>query len=350
MISVNNLSLCVGAFHLKDLNLTINDREYFVILGPTGAGKTVLLECLAGLHRIRKGEIWIDGEEVTLVPPERRRIGYVPQDYALFPFLNVKENITFGLRKKNSEKNEAEKKASDLAHLLGIYHLMDRNVRTLSGGEKQRVALARALATSPKMLLLDEPMGSLDVRTAKYLRLELKRIHEELEITTVHVTHNLLEAEEMAGRMAILNMGRLEQVGTPEEIFFYPQSQVVSDFLGTPNILNCDECIPIGHGLVEAICGKMSIILPHRTGEIKKIALFPQDIYVSKSRPPGPDLNRFKGVVKEVVPFSSLMRLNIRVDDIDLLTELPKDIFEDMNIALGQEVYLILKLRSLKVY
>jgi len=350
MISVKNLTVRFGDFSLKDVNLNINDREYFVILGPTGAGKTILLECIAGLHRIRRGGIWIDGDDVTYLPPEKRRVGYVPQDYALFPFLDVRENIIFGLKKKDGERYEAERKVDELAHLLGISNLLNRSVRTLSGGEKQRVALGRALATSPRMLLLDEPMGSLDVRTAKYLRLELKRIHGELGITTVHVTHNLLEAEEMAGRIAILNTGMLEQVGTPEEIFFYPQSQIVSDFLGTPNILNCDECRVLGHGLVEAICGDMTIVLPRRSHDIKKIALFPQDIYVSRTKPPGPDLNRFKGIVTDIVPFSSLMRLHIKVGENNLLTELPKDIFEDMDITVGQEVFLILKLRSLKVH
>ena len=350
MIEINDLSVYVGDFSLHNIDLQIVDQEYFVILGPTGAGKTVLIESLAGLHRCRGGTIWMDGADMTSVPPEGRQIGYVPQDYALFPFLTVAGNITFGLKGRHIPHKTIKKKVGTLSHLLHISHLLDRNVRTLSGGEKQRVALARALATSPRILLLDEPLGSLDVRTAKYLRLELRRLHEELGVTTIHVTHNLIEAEEMADRMAILNMGTVEQVGTPEEVFFYPRSETVADLIGTPNILDCDRVKPIGHGLVEAMCGGMSIVLPLPDGGIKKIALFPRDIYVSARKPPGPELNRFQGVVQDIQPFSSLTRLTVKVGKNSLLAELPKDIFEEMGIKTGQEVYLILKLRRLRIH
>jgi ABC-type sugar transport system ATPase subunit len=350
MIEIKDLSIHVGDFSLVDIDLQIDNQEYFVILGPTGAGKTVLLESLAGLHRCRAGSIRIDGADMTSVPPEQRQIGYVPQDYALFPFLTVEGNITFGLRGRHLTQKKIKKKVDTLAHLLHISHLLNRNVRTLSGGEKQRVALARALATSPRILLLDEPLGSLDVRTAKYLRLELRRLHEELGVSTIHVTHNLMEAEEMADKMAILNMGTVEQVGTPEEVFFDPRSETVADLIGTPNILDCDHVKPIGHGLVEAVCGSMSIILPLHDGGIKKIALFPRDIYISATKPPGPELNRFQGVVTDIQPFSSLTRLTVKVGKKQLLAELPKDIFEEMGIKTGQEVFLILKLRRLRIH
>ena len=350
MIEIKNLSVHLGNFSLSNLNLSIGDREYFVVLGPTGAGKTILIECLAGLHRLMKGEILIDGNSITTFPPERRKMGYVPQDFALFPFLNVVENITFGLRGKNIEKNEVKEKVKSLSSLLGIPHLLNRDIQTLSGGEKQRVALARALATSPQILLLDEPLNSIDVKTSKYLRLELKRLHGELGITTIHVTHNLIEAEEIADRMAVFNMGKLEQVGTPEEVFFYPQSETVSDFIGTPNILNCDHYMTLGQGIMEAVCGGMQIILPDQGEAVRKIALFPRDIYVSASKPPGPELNRFKGIVREIQTVSSVTRLKVKVGENNLISELPRDIFEDMDIKVGQEVFLILKLRRLRVH
>jgi len=350
MIEIKSLSLQLGPFSLSDINLTIDDKEYFVLLGPTGAGKTILIECIAGLHSFRKGQIWVDGHNVTPLPPEKREVGYVPQDYVLFPFLDVKENIIFGLREKNFPKKEMKENVETLARLLGISHLLNRHVQTLSGGEKQRVAVARALAISPKILLLDEPLSSLDVRTSKYLRLELRRFHEELGVTTIHVTHNLMEAEEMADRIAILDMGRLEQVGTPDEIFFYPQSEIVSDFIGTPNILDCEHRKTLGHGLMEAVCGGISIVLPYQGNGVKKIALFPRDIYVSTSKPPEPEINCFRGIVVQIELFSSLIRLRVKVGKNSLLTELPKDTFEDMNIKVGQEVFLILKLRTLRVH
>ena len=256
----------------------------------------------------------------------------------------------FGLGDKRGRRREIDLQVEKLAHLLGISHLLDRDVRTLSGGEKQRVALARALAPSPRTLLLDEPMGSLDVRTSKYLRLELKRLHAELGITTLHVTHNLLEARELADRLAILNLGRVEQVGTLDEVFFYPQNEAVTDFIGTPNILDVDHCTPLGHGLVEAVCKGMPIVVPYDEPQVKKIALSPRDIYISTTKPPGPQLNRFEGRITEIHPFSSLMQLKVEVGGNILLAELPKDLCEEMDIRIGQHVFLILKLRSLRTH
>ena len=350
MIEIRNLSLPLGDFSLKDINLTIGDGEYFVILGPTGAGKTVIVECVAGLQRFKKGEIWIGGENVTVMAPEERGIGYVPQDYALFPFLNVVENITFGLKEKRCPEKDMRETVGKLSELLGISHLLNRGVTNLSGGEKQRVALARALATSPRILLLDEPLSNLDISTSKYLRLELRRLHEELGITTVHITHNLVEAEEMADRICILSEGKVEQVGALKDVFFSPRNDVVSDFVGKPNILNCDACNPLGHGLMEASCGGMSVILPYEGNDVKKISIFPRYVFLYPGKPPGPELNRFKGIVKSIQPFYSLVRLEVKVGENLLLCEVRKERFEDMDIKIGQEVFLILKLTKLKVY
>lgn len=221
MIEIKKLSIKIGDFSLWDIDLSIRDREYLVVLGPTGAGKTVLMECMAGLHRIKRGKILIDDIDITQLPPEERSIGYVPQDYVLFPFLNVEENILFGLKRGKYNKTEIRQRLITLADLLGIDHLLNRDVRTLSGGEKQRVALARALATSPRILFMDEPFGALDVQTSSYLRLELRRIHHELGVTTVHITHNHAEAGEMADRIAVLVSGKIAQVGKPDDIFFF---------------------------------------------------------------------------------------------------------------------------------
>jgi len=350
MIEIRNLSIDLGEFFLKDINLTIGDREYFVILGPTGAGKTVLIECIAGLHRISKGEIWIDGNNATHLAPEERSIGYVPQDYVLFPFLDAADNIAFGLRQAKYSKTAIGEKVKTLANLMGISHLLYRNTHSLSGGEKQRVALARALALCPKVLLLDEPLSSLDLQTSKYLRLELRRIHNELGITTLHITHNQVEAEEVADRIGILNMGKLEQVGEPDEVFFYPESKVVADFTGAANILDCDYCRTVGQGLVEANCGGLPIILPHDGDRVQKIALFPRDIYISDTQPPGPHVNRFKGIITDMKSSSSTVRLEVKVGENTLQAEMPRDIFEDMGLRVGKEVYLILKLRRIRVY
>ena len=350
MIEIKNLSLQLGNFFLKEINLTIRDGEYFIILGPTGAGKTVLLECIAGLHNVKKGEIWVDGNEVTHLTPEERQIGYVPQDYVLFPFLNVLGNIGFGLRQTKYPKTKVQERLTTLAKLLGISHILNRDTRSLSGGEKQRVAIARALAPSPEILLLDEPLSSLDLQTSRYLRLELRRIHEELGVATVHVTHDQIEAEEMADRIAIIQHGHVEQVGTPDEVFFYPKNERVSEFIGAPNILDCDYCHSLGQGLLEVNCGGLNVILPDDGNMIQRIAIFPRDIYISETKPPGPDVNRFKGVITSIKSADDAVRLEVKVGEKTLLAEMPHHIFEDMDLAVNKEVFLILKLKRIKAY
>jgi ABC-type sugar transport system ATPase subunit len=349
MIEIKNLSIQMGEFSLNNLNFNIKDKEYFVILGPSGAGKTVLLECLAGLHRLKKGEIWIDNINVTHLAPEERKVGYVPQDYVLFPFLNVAENIQFGLKRGKYDKEQIQKRLQTLADLLGITHLLERDTRTLSGGEKQRVALARALATSPRMLLMDEPLSALDVQTSNYLRLELRRIHQELGVTTIHITHNHLEAEEMADRMAIMNKGNIEQVGKPQEIFFSPETQAVSDFIGSLNILDCDSCRQLVPGLIEVDCSGMKIVLPHDEGDMQKIAISPRDVYISDVLPPGPAVNRYQGTIKTIDIIASTARLGVEVGKVTIKAEVPAELSREMHMTPGKEVYLILKLRRLKV-
>ncbi len=350
MIGLKNLSLALGNFSLKNVDLAIGNGEYFVILGPTGAGKTVLLECIAGLHHIKGGEIWVNGINATRLTPEERGIGYVPQDGVLFPFLNVFDNIAFGLSQTRYLKTDRWERSKALANLMGISHLLYRDTRSLSGGEKQRVALARALAVSPKVLLLDEPLSNLDLQTAKYLRLELRRIHRELGITILHVTHNQTEAEEIADRIGILDIGRLQQVDKPEEVFFYPKNEIVSDFIGTPNILACDSCRSLGQGLMEVDCGGMPIVLPHDGSTVQRIALFPRDIYISDTQPPGPHVNRFKGTITEIKPSSTTVRLGVKSGANTLYAEMPLDIFGDMDLAVGKKVFLILKLRRIRAY
>jgi len=350
MIEIKGLSLQLGEFHLQDINLSIRDGEYFVILGPTGAGKTVLMECLAGLHHIRKGEIWFDRTEVTYLVPEERNIGYVPQDYVIFPFLNVFDNIAFGLKQARSAGSDIPERVNKLADMMGISHILRRETRSLSGGEKQRVALARALAPSPAILLLDEPLGALDLRTAKYLRLELRRVHRELGLTTIHITHDLMEALEMADRVAVVQNGQVEQVAGPEEMLFYPEGEKVADFIGAPNILDCDYCRDLGQGIKEVGCGGLKLTVPHEGGTIHKVAILPRHIYVSETRPPGLSVNGFQGIVTDIKSVGNMVRIWIDVADNNLMSEIPSYIFEEMSLAVGKEVFLILRMRRIRAY
>ena len=351
MIRIRHLTIQQGNFTLSIPHLDITKGTYFVILGHTGSGKTVFLEAIAGLRLLQAGEVWINGENATLLAPEKRKVGYVPQDYVLFPFLNVYENIAFGLKEVNCRCLNVDEQVKRYAQLLGIPHLLSRGVSALSGGEKQRVALARALVLSPKVLLLDEPLSNLDLQTAKHLRLELKRIHQELKVTIIHVTHNQLEAEEIADQIAVISHGKIEQVGRPEEVFFYPENAAVSDFIGKPNILNCDTCKSVGQGLVEVECGGLHIIVPHdEDTPVTRIAIFPRDIYISDIPFPGPSVNRFRGVLTEIMPRGDEVEIGLKVDGQILRSEVSISVLNDMGLVIGKDIYLMLKLRRIKIY
>ncbi len=237
MIRVENLYKNWRDFSLKDINLEVKKGEYFVLLGPTGAGKTLLLETIAGFHIPERGKIWIEGKDVTALPPEKRRVGFIYQDYSLFPHLNVKQNIEFGLKLKKSSEG-SEKRVNEIMNWLRISHLAHRYPQTLSGGEQQKVAIARAISIEPSLLLLDEPLSALDQRTREYLREELKRVNRELGITMVHVTHDHIEAMLLADRVGVMMNGRIVQVGAPDEIFSRPCSIELANFVGVGNIFN----------------------------------------------------------------------------------------------------------------
>jgi len=204
MIQVKNLCVDLGDFMLSDINLHIKPGEYFVVLGPTGAGKTVLLETIAGLHPIKSGEIRVKGKEVTQLEPEKRNISIVYQDHVLFPHLSVKDNILFGLKIRKHPEQEIQATLDWMTGLLGISHLLHRKPETLSGGERQKVALARALSIKPQVLLLDEPLSALDPETRESVQRELRQLHNQLKVTAIHVTHDFEEAIALGSRIAIL--------------------------------------------------------------------------------------------------------------------------------------------------
>jgi molybdate/tungstate transport system ATP-binding protein len=236
MVRIEDVRKNLGMFSLRGVSLEVERGEYFVILGPTGSGKTVLLECIAGLYDVDGGKVFIAGDDVTGLPPERRRVGYVPQDYVLFPHLTVYENIAFALRLHGWSEDRTRGRVLELAEMLHIGHLMERHPQTLSGGEQQRSALAQALAFSPRVMLLDEPLSALDEGTRAELSVELARISDELNTTVIHVCHNFEEAIDLGDRIAIVRSGEVLQVGTPAEIFRHPNSRFVARFVRSENI------------------------------------------------------------------------------------------------------------------
>jgi molybdate/tungstate transport system ATP-binding protein len=238
VIEVRGLSIRLGAFHLQGVDLKVEEGESCVIVGPTGAGKTVLVECVAGLQRPDAGSVWLGIHDVTAWPPERRAVAYVPQDHALFPHRTVRENIAFALRLRRVPAGRREARVAELASMFGVEGLLDRRPLTLSGGERQRVAIARALAILPRLLLLDEPLASLDARTRERLAEELRSVQRRLGTTTIHVSHDFEETRLLADRVAVLLDGRIHQSGSVDDVFERPATRAAALFLGCRNVID----------------------------------------------------------------------------------------------------------------
>jgi ABC-type Fe3+/spermidine/putrescine transport system ATPase subunit len=332
----------------RGVDLRVENGELMVLMGPTGAGKTTLLDVIAGLVDY-EGSVLFDGRKVDDLPPKSRSTGYLMQDLALFPHLDVRSNVAFGLGARKVSAEEERARVDELLELVRIGHLKNRYPKNLSGGEKRRVALARALAPRPDILLLDEPLVSLDPATAKRLRSEIGKIIRKSGITAVYVTHDMNEAEEIADRIALIFDGEIRQVGKAEDIFFNPAGDLVHEFIGMPNIIECDSCRVPEEGLVEIDWRGLRLVLPYEgDGAVRKIAVFPRDIYLSKTRLPGPGINRFEGRVESVVRDPPLARVKVDMDGRRILAEMSEEAFGESGIEEGDEVHVIIKMRKVK--
>ncbi|MBK8447881.1 MAG: TOBE-like domain-containing protein [Micropruina sp.] len=245
MISVTNANKRYGTFQaLDDVSLEIPAGTLTALLGPSGSGKSTLLRAIAGLEDLDSGSVVIAGQDVTHVPPQRRGIGFVFQHYAAFKHMTVRDNVAFGLTIRKRPKAEISKRVDELLEVVGLAGFQHRYPAQLSGGQRQRMALARALAVDPQVLLLDEPFGALDAKVRDDLRRWLRRLHDEVHVTTVLVTHDQEEALDVADRIAVLNAGRIEQVGSPDELYEQPANPFVMSFLGSVSRLNGEVARP----------------------------------------------------------------------------------------------------------
>ncbi len=337
----------VRNYALKDVSLEVRGGDTLAVIGPTGAGKTTLLDVVAGFAPY-DGAVFFDGAPVDRRPARRRSVGYVFQDTRLFPHMDVRSNIAFGLVSRGMPRRKAAEKADGLIALAGLDPLADRYPRTLSGGEKRRVALMRALATEPDILLLDEPLSSLDPATARCIGMELRRILERFCITAIYVTHDLQEAAEMACAISVINEGRIEQSGTLEDVLFGAVNEKVYEFVGAPNVLACETFNRIGHGLAEAGCGGITLLVPDDGRDVSRIAVYPRDVHLSRDMPPGPGVNRFKVTVVDSRDFGSVARVRVRAACGMLVSELPREACEAMHIGPGGEAYVILKMGGIR--
>ncbi len=236
-VRLNNLAKHFGdVVAVDNVTLDIADREFLTLLGPSGCGKTTLLNMIAGLESPTAGEVWFDDRNVTAVPPERRDIAMVFQTYALYPHMRVFDNIAFGLKMRGVPATERRRLVLETARTMEIGHLLDRKPRALSGGQRQRVALARAIVRDPGVFLLDEPLSNLDAQLRVVMRTELKRLHGDLEMTFVYVTHDQAESLILSDRIVVMKEGRIQQIGTPESIYDNPANTFVAGFVGSPPI------------------------------------------------------------------------------------------------------------------
>lgn len=234
---------------LEDISFDVRDNELFTLLGPSGCGKTTLLRIMAGFETVSAGEVMLYGKPLVELPPNKRPINTVFQNYALFPHLSVAENVGFGLRMLGQNKSDVASRVTAMLDLVQLTAMRDRKPSQLSGGQQQRVALARALAPAPKVLLLDEPLSALDLKLRQQMRIELKQIQQQTGITFVFVTHDQEEALSMSDRIAVMSAGRLQQVGRAEEIYEHPKNRFVADFIGETNLFDADVISNNGSGL-----------------------------------------------------------------------------------------------------
>ena len=246
-ISIRNVSKFFGTFQaIDDVSMDIGQGEFFSLLGASGCGKTTLLRMLAGFESTSRGEIFIDGQAMSDVPPHHRPVNMVFQNYAIFPHLNVRDNIAYGLRRLRLARAKRDELVDEMLDLIKLPGYGSRKANELSGGQRQRIALARALILRPKVLLLDEPLGALDKQLREQMQLELRALQRQVGITFVFVTHDQHEALSMADRLAVFNEGRIAQIGTPQDIYDRPKTRFVADFVGSSNVLPPDLTRALG--------------------------------------------------------------------------------------------------------
>lgn len=320
---------------VKKLNLDVEEGEFLTMLGPSGCGKTTTLRMIAGFEVPTSGHIFLEGEDVDDKKPNERNVNTVFQNYALFPHMNVFDNIAFGLVEKKVKKDEIRSRVEEMIKLVQLDGMEKRMPAQMSGGQKQRVAIARALVNRPKVLLLDEPLGALDLKLRKQMQGELKALQRRLGITFIYVTHDQEEALTMSDRIAVMNRGRLEQVGTPEEVYNHPETKFVADFIGESNIIEgyienmTDDSIEVTMESGKAIIHETG----YRMEEMVYLCIRPENLKISTEAKEG---FRFRGQVKEHIFIGSTNKTMIEMPNGQMLKSVTPA--EDELIPVGTAV------------
>jgi len=347
VIKVSNLTVKLGDFSLREVNLDMDSGEYFIILGPTGAGKTVLVETIAGLHPVVKGTVSVDGRDITNLQPERRGLGIVYQDHVLFPHLSVWENVAFGLKSARRPVRDIRPKVEKMAQLVNIDHLLQRKPRGLSGGERQRVSLARALATEPKVLLLDEPLSALDPEAREKMQQQLADIHRRVNVTIIHVTHDFEEALSLGKRVAVLNKGQVVQVGTPDDIMRRPNSEFVASFALSRNLFR-GEVVGSEDNLAVDIGGARVKAQTALKGAVH-VSIRPEDVFISREQVKSTAGDSFKGVIAEVVDKGSVIYVAVNIPP-RFTCLVSRQAFGELDLKSGMDVYITVRTSAVHVF
>jgi len=352
VIEARDLTLDLGCFRLDKASIRVGDGEYMVVIGPSGAGKTLLLECIAGLRKPASGRVFIDGVDVTFKPPEERMIAFVPQNYALWPHMTVWENIAFPLKHRGYSGGEAEDRVEWIAGELGIKKLLDRKPNTLSGGEQQRVALARALVWDPKAVLLDEPTSALDPSLRSTAWRLIRRLHEKLGFTAIHVTHDVTEAAALADEAAFMYNGRVIKQGSLDEVL---ATREAAEYMGDASIIrgvvvgfsNGVLKLRVGGGILHAVSSK-----PLENGVKKILMVRPEDVLLTRKPSSGSSArNTVSAVVEEIDWRGPLALVTLYCPDggFRIKAYVTKSSLEELGVKKGEKFYAVFKAASLKI-
>jgi sulfate/thiosulfate transport system ATP-binding protein len=342
-IAVRHLSKRYGTFQaVDDVSFDVPAGQLVALLGPSGSGKSTILRIIAGLETAEQGSVELTGEDATAIPIQRRGVGFVFQHYALFRHMTIRDNIAFGLKVRKLPKAEIRARVDELLNLVQLTGYATRYPSQLSGGQRQRVALARALAPRPKVLLLDEPFGALDAKVRDELRTWIRRLHDEVHVTSLFVTHDQQEAFEVADQVVVLNRGRIEQMGPPQDLYEQPATAFVTEFLGSVNVLRGQSNSGLGlvGGGLQVPTG-----LDENDGPIS-VYVRPHDLDLSHERNGGPG---WPGRVLRVTPLGAFVRLDVALaDGTDVRVELSRERYAALNTRIGETLFVTP--RDLKVF
>jgi molybdate/tungstate transport system ATP-binding protein len=334
VLELRRVSKRLGSFAIRDLSVEVAAGEYFVLLGPSGAGKTVLLEIIAGLIRPDRGQILWQGRDITRCPPEKRKFAVMYQDYALFGHMNVARNIGYGLAAAGVPRREAESRIVAVAEQLGIGPLLRRRIESLSGGEQQRVALARALVTRPQMILLDEPLSALDSQCRLQLRKQLQQLQRQTSTTWIHVTHDMEEAMTLGSRIGVILQNRIRQVGKPEELFRTPSDFDVACFLGLQNVFPVQS---VGEGVCRA--AGVEIHAAGANSSTAHIWIKPEEILLSRQPFDSSARNQFACKVSGWEHHGELLAVRMQSGTLSLVALVTFASFQHLDIREGADLY-----------